>query len=49
MNSFIQLMEKAPDFTLPAYHNGKQTEISLGDFKGKWLLIFFYGSDFSFV
>lgn len=49
MNGCIQLMQNAPGFTLPAYHKGQQTQVSLSDYRGKWLLIFFYGSDFSFV
>jgi peroxiredoxin (alkyl hydroperoxide reductase subunit C) len=45
----IQLMDRAPDFCAPAYHQGQETEICLSSYVGKWLLIFFYSSDFSFV
>lgn len=43
------LEEHAPQFTLPAYYRGKEIQISLSDFLGKWLLLFFYPSDFTFV
>jgi alkyl hydroperoxide reductase subunit AhpC len=42
-------MQPAPGFMLPTFHNGRQTDLSLLDFRGKWLIILFYGSDFSFV
>lgn len=44
-----QLEERAPDFCLPAFHRGRETEVCLQDFRGKWLLLFFYASDFTFV
>ena len=39
----------APSFTLDAVHNGEFTKISLSDYKGKWLVLFFYPLDFTFV
>ena len=39
----------APSFKLTAVDNGQFREISLGDYKGKWLLLFFYPLDFTFV
>lgn len=41
--------QAAPDFTAPAYHQGKITKVSLSDFKGKWVSIWFYPADFTFV
>lgn len=41
--------KKAPEFTAPAYHNGEFKEISLSDFKGKWVMLCFYPGDFTFV
>ncbi|MFA6588152.1 MAG: redoxin domain-containing protein [Patescibacteria group bacterium] len=40
-----------PDFTLPAYYpkEDKEKSVSLDAFKGKWLIIFFYPADFTFV
>lgn len=44
-----QLNQQLPDLTVPAYHAGKLTEISLGSLKGKWSVILFYPADFTFV
>lgn len=41
--------QKAPDFKAPAYYQGEFTEVSLGDFLGKWVLVCFYPGDFTFV
>ena len=40
---------KAPDFTAPAYHQGKFTTVKLSDYLGKWVLLCFYPGDFTFV
>jgi hypothetical protein len=40
---------KAPDFTAPAYHQGKFTTVKLSDHLGKWVLLCFYPGDFTFV
>jgi len=48
-NDFFNLGDPAPDFTLPAIVNGNESEVTLSDYLGKWVLIFFYGSDFTFV
>ncbi len=32
-----------------AFYNGKITTIDLNDYKGKWIILFFYPSDFTFV
>lgn len=45
----FRLEEAAPDFCAPAYYRGKEIEVCLKDFTGKWLLLFFYSSDFTFV
>lgn len=45
----FRLEEAAPDFRAPAFYRGREIEVSLGDFRGKWLLLFFYSSDFTFV
>ncbi|GAB2698350.1 peroxiredoxin [Paenibacillus thermoaerophilus] len=43
--------KKAPDFTMEtALGNGKDFgKVSLSDYKGKWLVLFFYPLDFTFV
>jgi len=38
-----------PFRTFNGFHNSKITNIDLNDYKGKWIILFFYPSDFSFV
>lgn len=40
---------KLPDFSLPAYVNGKFKTVTNKDLKGKWSVFFFYPADFTFV
>lgn len=46
---YFNLDDFAPDFTLDAIVNNQNIEVSLSNYKGKWVVLFFYGSDFSFV
>ena len=39
----------APDFEADAYHNGKFTKVKLSDYRGRWVILFFYPADFTFV
>ena len=39
----------APDFSGKAFHNGELTAVNLSDYKGKWVLLFFYPGDFTFI
>ncbi len=39
----------APEFSAEAYHNGEFKKISLEDYKGKKVVLFFYPLDFTFV
>jgi alkyl hydroperoxide reductase subunit AhpC len=41
--------QKAPDFTADAYINGEFKKLSLLDYKGKKVVLFFYPLDFTFV
>jgi len=45
----IKIGEKTPDFTLEAYHNQEIKNINLADYRGKWVTLFFYPKDFTFV
>lgn len=45
----FRLEEPAPDFRAPAYYRGREIEVGLSDFRDRWLLLFFYSSDFTFV
>ena len=41
--------KKAPEFTAEAYINGQTKKMSSKDFKGKWIVLFFYPLDFTFI
>ncbi len=48
----LKLNQPAPDFTVSAYKKGLKDdykEIALSDYKGKWVILFFYPRDFTFV
>jgi len=45
----VKVGEIIPDFTLKAYHKDDCTDISFKDARGKWLILFFYPADFTFV
>jgi AhpC/TSA family len=47
--NMIKVGQKAPDFTAPAYHNGKFVNVKLSDYLGKWIVVCFYPGDFTFV
>lgn len=39
----------APEFSAPAYYQGRFTDVRLSDAAGKWTVLFFYPGDFTFV
>ncbi len=46
----IKVGEKAPEFSgVMAYHNGEFHAVSLKEYKGKWVVLFFYPRDFTFI
>lgn len=46
----LQVGQKAPKFhDVQSYHKGEFHKVSLSDFVGKWLVLFFYPRDFTFV
>jgi len=45
----IKVGKKAPDFTAPAYHQGKFGAVKLSEYLGKWVILCFYPGDFTFV
>jgi len=40
---------KAPDVTLPGISEGRISDYSLISYQGKWLVLFFYPADFTFI
>lgn len=48
--SFVcKIGSEVPDFELEAYHEGENKKITLSDYLGKWVILFFYPADFTFV
>lgn len=47
--SMVKVGKPAPDFTAPAFYQGKFVNVSLSEFKGKWVILCFYPGDFTFV
>jgi len=45
----VKINDKAPEFKTKAFHNGKVETVSLSDYRGKWVVMFFYPADFTFV
>ena len=46
----LNLDQNAPSFEhLNSYHQGEFKDISLADYAGRWLILFFYPHDFTFV
>lgn len=45
----IKLNEQAPSFKAQALVNNEFKEVSLDDYKGKFVVLFFYPADFTFV
>ncbi|KAJ3292140.1 peroxiredoxin 3-like protein [Rhizoclosmatium globosum] len=46
---FARVQLPAPQFSAPAVVDGAFSTVSLDDFKGKWLVLFSYPLDFTFV
>ncbi|KAI9490060.1 thioredoxin-like protein [Zychaea mexicana] len=44
-----QVQKPAPAFTLPAVVDGEFKDVSLADYKGKYVVFFWYPMDFTFV
>ena len=47
--TMVKVGKPAPEFTASAFHNGKFMNVSLSEYKGKWVLLCFYPGDFTFV
>lgn len=45
----VQVGRDAPDFELEAVVNGEFDTVKLSDFRGKWVVLFFWPLDFTFV
>ena len=45
----LRLNEEAPDFSLAGVQQGQVRRFSLGEFRRRWVVLFFYPADFTFV
>jgi len=45
----VKINERAPDFTEDAYIDDEIKKISLAEYSGRWVVLFFYPADFTFV
>ncbi|TYP53260.1 peroxiredoxin (alkyl hydroperoxide reductase subunit C) [Thermosediminibacter litoriperuensis] len=45
----LQRGDPAPDFEAQAYCRGNRITVRLSDYRGQWVMLFFYSSDFTFV
>lgn len=45
----IRLNFQAPKFEADVFHNNEIRKVKLEDFKGKWVVLFFYPADFTFI
>lgn len=45
----LQVGKKAPEFNLDGFYKGEVKKHSLAEYAGKWLVLFFYPKDFTFI
>jgi peroxiredoxin (alkyl hydroperoxide reductase subunit C) len=45
----LRIGKPAPEFTAEVFHNEETKKIHLRDYRGKWVVLFFYPADFTFV
>ena len=45
----VQVGQQAPDFGLKGVVDGEFVDVTLSDYRGKWVVLFFYPLDFTFV
>src|SRR6185503_10800640 len=47
--AILKINQLAPNFAAEAYERGKFVKVSLKDYQGRWVCLFFYPLDFTFV
>lgn len=45
----VMVGKEAPQFTADAFDKGVSGKVSLADYRGRWVMLFFYPADFSTV
>ncbi len=48
-DSQLEINKPAPYFQAQAFHNNEVKDINIRDLRGKWIVLFFYPADFTFV
>jgi NADH-dependent peroxiredoxin subunit C len=49
LNDAIKIGDQVPDLPFKVFHENDEKQMKISDFKGKWLTLFFYPADFTFV
>lgn len=49
VSSYARIGSGVPDFEFDIYQNGKIAKTSISEYEGKWLVLFFYPANFTFV
>ena len=45
----LRVGKPAPEFETSAYEKGELRQIKLADYRGQWVMLYFYPGDFTFV
>ncbi len=45
----VNINEQAPEFNAEVFQNNEVKRVNLSDYKGKWVVLFFYPADFTFI
>jgi hypothetical protein len=45
----VRIGKPGPDFEANAYARGEIKKLKLSDYRGQWVLLYFYPGDFTFV
>ena len=49
MENKLEINAQAPAFEAQAFHEGEIKTVKLSDYEGKWVVLFFYPADFTFI
>jgi peroxiredoxin (alkyl hydroperoxide reductase subunit C) len=45
----VKVGKQAPDFTADAFDQGRTRKIGIAEYRGRWVVLFFYPADYSTV
>ncbi|MCH8318283.1 MAG: redoxin domain-containing protein, partial [Bacteroidetes bacterium] len=45
----VRINQEAPDFETKAFHEEQVKDVKLSSYRGKWVVLFFYPADFTFI